>query len=132
MTIQSLRNYMTRRESDLTESTVIIERVVTGAFDPDTGTRADGVSTTVYCGPAQIRAADLGDDRQIADVGDHQARWICKVPAAEIEIEIGDIATVTRSPDEHLVDSAWRVEHVAGGDWKSSVTRRLTLADDSP
>lgn len=132
MTVSTLRSYMTRREVDLVESEVTVARVTLGTFDPDTGTRAADDSTTIYSGRAQIRAADTGTDEDVVDVGDHQTRWLCKIPASETGVQVGDRVTVDDSPDAGMVGRVLRVEHVGAGDWKSSVTRRLTLIDDLP
>lgn len=115
-------------------TTVTITRTTsTGAFDPDTGDYGAGTTTTVWQGPANIRAQGQGNDDETAGQDVHRSQWRAKLPTSSTGIQVDDILTVTsvdERVDPDLAGRSWRISDVQSD--AIDIVTVLTLNDDQP
>lgn len=126
MSVASHIDRMRRRQADLFDSTVTIERP-----DPAPVTDPNGVlvftPSAVYTGAGLVRPA-AADGSARPQTGDERAtltRYLVKVPV-DTAAELGDTVTVTASAfDADLVGVTGVVVAVAPDEWQ--ISRRLTI-----
>lgn len=119
------------RQATLYSSTVALKRYsATGTWDPDTATYGSSTTTTVYTGPALVRAAGAAASEQLAQAGETTeliTPYVVKLPY-DTDVRVGDVVAVTASThDAGLVGLSLRVASVLHDEWQIA---RVCLAVD--
>lgn len=98
-------------------------------FDPNTGTWTHTTASTVFTGACWVRdSTNIAAGRGVEGaVEGTEQRWVVKLPDLTADVAVGDLVTITASPnDPRLVGRRFVVADIGGGTFKVSRTLLCT------